>query len=219
MSDYTHVVELKSYSVNIRGQKFGRLTALEPFANARRTLYWLCECDCGVTKLVQGTKLRSGHTKSCGCLRGEVVSGANTTHGLSASRTYEVYSGMKKRCLNQNSKSYADYGARGIKICDRWLHSFENFLADMGERPEGHTLERDNNDGPYSPENCRWATRQEQACNTRRNRFITFQGLTLTVDAWERRLRLRPNSVGQRLRRGWDAERALTAPFTRSRRR
>jgi hypothetical protein len=120
---------------------------------------------------------------------------------------------MHKRCYNPNWKQYADYGGRGIKVCDRWRKSYANFLADIGRRPSpNHSLDRIDHDGDYSPENCRWATAVEQARNRRMARMLTYGGETMCLSAWAERYSLRAQTLGRRLRAGWDAERALTTP-------
>jgi hypothetical protein len=118
---------------------------------------------------------------------------------------------MLQRCRNANNSGYAIYGERGITVCPRW-EVFENFLADMGERPDGMTLDRIDNDGHYEPDNCRWATPSEQSNNRRDNRLITFDGVTTSIGAWEKRLGLPPNLVRSRLAHGWSVEKALTTP-------
>ncbi len=153
---------------NIVGLKFGRLL-VESFAGIKHKMTtWLCVCDCGNKCVTTVTKLKSGHTSSCGCLQKELISIRAKTHGCSTLPEYKAWKGMKTRCYNTNRKSYKDYGGRGIKVCDRWLESFENFYEDMGEKPtQKHSLDRVDNDGNYEPGNCRWATIKEQMYNRR----------------------------------------------------
>lgn len=132
---------------------------------------WLCRCDCGNEKEIYLGNLKSGKSQSCGCLRIELQIELNTTHGMSDTLIYLSWKNMMHRCYDSNMNSYHNYGGRGIKVCERW-HKFENFYLDMGDRPINKSLDRINNDGNYSPENCRWATSVQQAYNRRTNKLV-----------------------------------------------
>jgi hypothetical protein len=159
--------------IDVTGRRFGRLTVLG-FSHTGKwgKAIWLCVCDCGNEAKISGEDLRSGNSASCGCIRVARISALNRTHGRSRTSVYNRWKEMHARCYNPKHPRYADYGGRGITVCERW-HSFENFLADMGEPPPGLTLDRINNDLGYSPENCRWTTVSEQNSNTRRSKTIS----------------------------------------------
>ena len=161
-------------ALELKGQKFGRLTVASS-VNAGNGLKWLTVCDCGGEKITRGADLKSGKVKSCGCLRVELPK-LRTQHGLSNSRFYKNWIAMRQRCNNPNASRFAYYGGRGIKVCERW-EVFENFLSDMHESYLIHvaqfgekntSLDRKDNDGSYSPENCKWATQKEQVNNSRK---------------------------------------------------
>lgn len=151
---------------------------------------WHCRCNCGKEITTSTNHLRQGHTKSCGCLQSVAASKANTTHALRNTSTYRSWNAMLNRCRNKNAPHYKRYGGRGISVCEQWS-SFENFLADMGERPKGMSLDRIDNGGNYEPENCRWATDEQQNENRRNTRWIEHDGLRLTASEWARRLGIR----------------------------
>lgn len=202
-------------------QKFGRLNVQE-FAgkDIRGRTYWKCLCDCGNIKRVQGSHLTSGRTQSCGCFKKEQSIKRRTTHGQSirgsVTREYSTWMGMKNRCYNIKDKYYRLYGGRGIKVCSRWLESFENFYEDIGNIPVGMTLDRKDNDGNYEPGNWRFATQRDQANNRGNNHWIEWSGERKTVAQWERQLGMNRDILRNRIDRfGWSIERAMTTPVRR----
>lgn len=201
---------------DLTGKTFGRLTVIAyagsvQSPNGKNIPTWMVRCECGNEKIIRGVSMKSKKTISCGCARKERSLKSVTTHNMSYTYTYRCWAEMKKRCTNRKFKYFKNYGGRGISVCDRWLESFENFLADMGPAPLGMSIDRfPNNDGNYEPENCRWATRHQQANNTSRNTFITFRGKTLTVAQWTVLLGFSEKLIAGRIRLGWSVEDALT---------
>lgn len=190
------------------GQKFQMLTAVEP----RGSHKWLFRCDCGVEKEIVSSGVVSGRQRSCGCQIG-IGGRMEETHGMSEqpgrpNPTYRSWTAMRNRCSNPRNTHWPDYGGRGIIVCARW-DSFEAFVEDLGDRPAGRTLGRIDNDGNYEPGNVRWETPAEQGRNTRFVRRITFQGETLSLSEWSRRIGITVQSLSTRLN-NWPVERALT---------
>ena len=205
---------------NLIGQQFGRWTVLDVGSPIPKTTIWRCQCSCGVIRDVRSGHLKNGASVSCGCYAVEVAKKVNYVHGhtldYGRSPTHGSWRAMKARCGYEKDLSFHRYGGRGITVCDDWVgeHGFENFLRDMGERPEGFSLERIDMNKGYCKENCKWATPIEQANNTRRNHLITFNGETRTMVEWERFLGF-GRIIGRRLDLGWSIERSLTTPVKR----
>lgn len=195
---------------DIEGQLFGRLTVIGYKGLVGNHREWYCLCDCGNVTVVFANTLQNGCTKSCGCLNTELSRERRLTHGKSHTRVYKIWKHVIDRCCNPNATGYENYGGRGITVCERWLSSFENFYADMGEPPTTeHSIDRRNSNGNYTPDNCRWATREEQQNNTTRNHFITIHGRTQTLTEWAKESGIPVGTVVSRLRAGKTAEQAL----------
>lgn len=191
--------------VNLVGQKFGRLTVIElGMTQSWGRRMWVCMCECGSVTNVVTQSLKSGNTKSCGCYNREVVVGLKTTHGHAGSPEYVSWASMKNRCNNKKGNRYADWGGRGIRVCDRWNGSFENFLEDMGERPSiEHTIDRyPDVNGNYEPDNCRWATPKQQNRNKRSNKWISYDSTTMIVEDWASKLNISPITIRRHLKSG-----------------
>lgn len=190
--------------IDISGRRFGRIIAIEYHSTTTgnsKEARWFCQCDCGKTKVILSSSLRNGLTHSCGCLRAENL----TKHGHAKrgqEALYHIWYNMKQRVLDPAHKSFKDYGARGIAICDRWLNSVDDFISDMGPRPAKHTLERKNNDGNYEPSNCVWASMFQQGNNRRTNRWIEHNGERKTISQWSRILNVPEATIGNRNDRG-----------------
>ena len=193
---------------NMVGQKFGRLTAIELLDKGKRGYHYLFACDCGNTKNICGSLVRTGKTLSCGCLRSETTAKKNFVHGLVHTGAYQSWLAMKTRCTNPNQSAYKRYGGRGIGFDPSWK-LFENFVADMGERPVGMTLERIDNSKGYCKSNCKWATSAEQSRNTRQNVMITHNGKTMCMTDWAKETGIPYPTIQDRVKRGLVAEQIL----------
>lgn len=192
---------------DLTGQRFGHLTVLIRVPPRK----WLCRCDCGKEIGVFTDNLTRNHTTSCGCQKGAMISKSLTTHGKTESRIMHIWEGMKARCLNPNDDRFLDYGGRGITICDRWLESFENFYADMGDPPDKCSIDRIDVNGNYEPSNCRWAT-QSQQCNNKRDTVRYFyEGEEHTLSEWATIKNVSHDRLRQRVHKlGWTFEKAIT---------
>ena len=193
--------------INLEGERFGRLVVLRRLENLRPgATRWLCKCDCGGTAITYTTNLKGGLCRSCGCLHIEAARERgfkSAKHGMCNTRLFRVWSNMKTRCYNKNNKSYERWGKRGIYVCDEWKNDFKAFYdwAMQSGYSDELSIDRIDNNGPYSPENCRWVTPLEQANNTRKTRFIEFGGERHSLHEWSRIVGVNVTTLFYRLKR------------------
>ncbi len=204
------IVPLYRNAHNHAGQVFGRAIAIAPVRLDNGGLGWLCACQCGRVFARLAGDLKPSKKLSCGCLN------SHLRHGMANTSEYQTWDAMVQRCTNPKNPFFHHYGGRGITVCAAWKESFSAFYADMGDRPDNRTLDRINNNGPYSPENCRWATRSEQQSNRRpagvrkMTRRIEHNGLALTRGQWAKRLGISKSGLQHRLKAGWSLDRVLS---------
>lgn len=209
--------------IDLTGQRFGRLV-VESYAgrNKRRDGLWVCKCDCGRWTTTKQSSLKSGKTRSCGCLQKDTAREQHLKYGKKHSRLYSIWHGMIGRTENENHANFKYYGSRGIRICDEWrcdFQKFYNWAINSGYK-EGLTIDRVDVNGNYSPENCRWATRKEQANGTRRNAKILYKGETLTLQQWAERFHINKGTLWNRLNAlGWSVEDAFETPVGQRRKK
>lgn len=203
--------------IDLTGSRFGQLKVLHRHGTARNGAgtepTWMVLCRCGVTKEMRGSNLRQGRSQSCGCTL--------MVHGMYGTPEYKAWASMIARCTNPRTRSFRNYGGRGIGVAPEWTGSsgFGNFLADVGMRPSRkHSLDRKNNNGNYVPGNVRWATVKQQARNKRTSRVLTAMGESLTLAEWTQRLGCGYHTIRERLRRGWSPALAVTMPVKSKRR-
>ena len=203
-------------SLNLVGRRFGALVVLSEAERRKYVRYWACRCDCGVTTEVDQGALRRGRTSSCGCKRARLISANRKTHGKTRTKLYSVWSAMRNRCINPRYPQFYLYGGRGIRVCSAWSRYpvFESWAIEAGYQ-EGLSIDRIDNDGDYSPANCRWVDSFEQGRNKRNNRFITHNGETKTLSEWARAHGLAVNVLHSRLKTGWSIKAALSTPARR----
>lgn len=224
------IIPIPSRVKDHTGTRFGRLTVLGYVGSdrscGRNRPRFLCICDCGETHTAQGVSLVSGMVQSCGCLQKEaarrnvVLASAAcdalgrerfARHGMSRQPEHNAWIGLKQRCYNPKNNRYASYGGRGITVCDRWCDSFEAFYEDMGPRPsDAHSIDRINPDGPYSPDNCRWATDEEQANNRTDNHYVEVEGRRVSLSDAETLTGISQKVILYRIRAGWPAAKWFT---------
>ena len=201
--------------INMAGKSYGLWTVICYAGNKK----WHAKCACGVVKIVNGSLLRRGTSTKCKSCANRKHANPMSTHGLSQMPIYGVWHQMMQRCHNPNHAAFDRYGGRGIVVAKRW-HNVRNFYADMGERPKNRTLDRIDNNGPYSPENCRWATNRQQSLNTRQNRYLTHNGVSKTIVEWCEETGIGRGTLTSRIDRyGWSVEKALSTPARAIRRK
>ena len=205
--------------LNLEGQRFGRLIVIkrvknEVLSNGRKGSYWLCQCDCGNTKVVRGTHLTDGNTQSCGCLQRETLLKCRTVHGQFGTRIYGIWANMKNRCNLPTEPNYKNYGGRGISVCEEWNQNFAAFYdwAIQNGYTDELTIDRIDVNGNYEPSNCRWVNMRVQQNNRRNNTHLEFNGDVHTIAEWSRIVNINVETIISRLSRGWTIERALTQP-------
>jgi hypothetical protein len=207
------VSHLKTY---IMKEKYGLLTPIEYSysKNKKSNQFWLFKCDCGNKKISRLYDVKNGKINSCGCLHKKQLAErnkSNSKHGYFGTPTYESWASIIERCCNLNSFNYQSYGAKGITMCQKWRESFEEFLKDMGERPEGFSIDRIDVYGNYEPDNCRWASAKTQANNRTNNRKINFNNQNLNLSEWSDITGIKPSTISKRIDKyGWSIEEALT---------
>ena len=203
---------------DLTGRKFGRLTEVKIVAHGPTK--WECSCECGNATVVRSEDLKNGKVVSCGCFAKEVSGTQNYKHGKSNSRIFRIWANMLTRCHNSNSPSYANYGARGITVCEEWMDkengfiNFYNWTISHGYS-EKLTLDRINVNGNYEPSNCRWATPKEQMNNMRRNRIIEYNGEKLTLKQTAEKYNMQEATIRHRLNKGWSVKDAIEKPLER----
>ena len=186
------------------GQRFGKWMVTGTASPDKKSIKrWTVLCDCGVERPVRESELRNGRSKSCGCWRSGL--------GLSDQLIYQIWASMIQRCSSENNPNWHRYGGRGIKVCENWKR-FSNFYADMGLRPEGMSLDRIDNDGDYSPKNCRWATRKAQANNRRNTTWLEYHGVALPLGVWASLAGIKSRVLRGRIGLGWSMCEALNTP-------
>lgn len=210
---------------DITGQVFSRLTVVRYYGkNKYNNNLWKCKCECGNETIVPATLLRQGNTRSCGCLQKEKATkhlmDITITHGLSRdsqgkkTRLYQIWSGMKTRCFNANVQEYPRYGGRGISMCSEWIDNFKAFhgWAMANGYKDNLEIDRIDVDGDYEPSNCRWVTTLKQSNNRRTNKLVTYNGETKTLSEWARWAELEYVTFWNRLKNGWEFDRAIAIP-------
>lgn len=209
---------------DLTNMHFDRLKVLKfDHVNKFGCSYWLCRCKCGKEKVIRGSSLTTGAIRSCGCLNIELsakrLNDYSFKHGFAhKERLYETWKNMKRRCYDTANKRYANYGGKGIRVCDAWLHDYSAFRswALSHGYADNLSIDRVNNDGNYEPSNCRWATAKEQENNMSRNHILTYNGISHTISEWADLLGFTYSTLSHRVQRGWSVEQLLNTPARNS---
>jgi hypothetical protein len=213
-------ISLHPRAINLTGQRFGRLRVLFPI-NSREGVVWRCICDCGNHHNARAGHLRAGHVQSCGCaqqdagrITGKLYGHLQRRHGKEPINFYWKWKGMRQRCLNPKNPRYEDYGGHGIFICREWdsYEAFRDWALAEGW-VNGLQIDQIDNDGSYTPDNYRFVEQKENVNNTRKNRFLTWQGKTQTIAQWASQIGVAQKTLQHRVARGWDIDRIFTQPF------
>lgn len=200
---------------NLKGRKFNKLQVIDFYGNKKGRTYWKCKCDCGKVCILEAYKIKSGHTKSCGCLGIEnkkMLYKYSIKHKKMDTKLYRVWQNMKRRCYTPSSNSYKSYGARSIIVCKEWRDDFLNFYnwAVANGYKENLTIDRINVNGNYEPNNCRWATMEEQANNKRNNVFINYNGEKLSINQWSKKTGIKRETISWRLKHDFPLEKVFS---------
>lgn len=212
-----------NHLIDLTGQRFGRLEVIGfSHFNKHHQAMWRCRCDCGNETIVVSGNLRTGKTQSCDCLRRERCAASNRKnlkmippkHGKTNTRLYRIWGAMRSRCYNPNTANYHNYGGRGITVCEEWRKDFQSFYTWSMEHgyKSDLSIDRIDNEQGYGPDNCKWSSRKEQANNTRQNHVLNYNGEAHTTAEWSDITGISRTVIVNRLRRGWDVEKALTTP-------
>lgn len=204
--------------IDITGQKFGRLTAINRAPNSGDRVKWLFKCDCGNQIITDGASAKTGKTRSCGCLNNEMRIKTNTKHGLSSKRIYGIYKSMIQRCHNSSNKKFKIYGGRGIKVCDEWLNDRMTFFewAFKNGYNDDLTIDRVNGDKGYAPDNCKWATYAEQNRNTTQNFHVMIDGKDKILTDLAKEVGVDRGTLFYRIKKaGMTPEEAISVPIAR----
>jgi hypothetical protein len=215
MTELDRLIKPRGRFRDLAGMRFGKLTAIAPVGKNKSKQYlWQCKCDCGGSSIVIGSNLIRGNTTACGCVRLTEIADRTRKHGLSKTRMFKIWVGIRKRCNTPSCKSYEHYGGRGIKVCAEW-DTFLGFYNDMKDGYEENlSLERKDPDGDYTKSNCKWATMKEQARNKRNSVYIEYDGQNRTCAEWADISGTGSSTIRWRMKMGWSIQESIFGKAT-----